>query len=160
MARARGFIEERCYRPALGYYAASTDGDQADAALLMMHNVGFLRPAHSHGTSHLRALHDRLTAGGPLLYRYRHDDGLGETHAAFTVCGFWYAEALARMGRTREAEAQLAALAAHANHLGLLSEDIDPESGELWGNFPQTYSHVGLINAAFAVRPQPEDLPE
>ena len=70
------------------------------------------------------------------------------------MCGFWYAEALARIGRSEQAEKVFESLLSHANHAGLLSEDIDPKTGEMWGNIPQTYSHVGIINCAFALSPQ------
>ncbi len=92
-----------------------------------------------------------------LFHRYVHHDGIGETHATFTVCGFWYAEALATLGRYDEAQRCMTGLCEYANHVGLFSEDIDPATGEQLGNFPQTYCHVGLINAAFALsrRSQP-----
>ncbi|RMG46997.1 MAG: glycoside hydrolase family 15 protein [Acidobacteria bacterium] len=152
-ARARDLIEKRCWRPDRGHYADSVETDDADAALLMMVNLGYLDPSHPHAETHVRALGERLRADHHLLYRYLQDDGLGETKASFTVCGFWYAEALARLGRVDEAEEVFRKLCGHANHVGLLSEDIDPETGRLWGNFPQAYSHVGLINAAFAISP-------
>jgi GH15 family glucan-1,4-alpha-glucosidase len=156
--RARTLIEERTWREEPGFYADAVTSDNADAALLMMINLGFLKADHPHAASHVRALEDRLRVRDGLWHRYRHHDGLGDTHGTFTVCGFWYAEALARLGRRDEATASLEGLLTHANHVGLLSEDIDPDSGELWGNFPQTYSHVGLINAAFAIDPLPAEL--
>ncbi len=150
---ARRIIEDRCFRPELGYYADTPDDSDADASLMMMVNLGFLEPDHPHAETHVLSLARRLAADSALLYRYRHDDGIGETHATFTVCGFWYAEALARLGRLEEAESVFSKLVGHANHVGLLSEDIDPTNGALLGNFPQTYSHVGMINAAFAISP-------
>jgi GH15 family glucan-1,4-alpha-glucosidase len=158
--RARGIIERQCWRPALGYYADSTSSDNADAALFMMVNLGFSRAEPDRAASHVERLAERLRARRALFHRYVHDDGIGATHAAFTVCGFWYAEALARLGRREEAERHVADLCLHANALGLFSEDVDPQTGVQWGNFPQTYSHVGLINAAFAIRAAPEDLTE
>ncbi len=153
-ARARGLIEDRCFRPELGYYADSASTDHADAALLLMINLGFLEPEHPAAASHLASLHERLGLGNSLMQRYRHHDGIGETHATFTVCGFWYAEALARVGRAEEAERCFVDLLGYANHLGLFSEDIDPKTGKQWGNFPQTYSHAGLITAALAIQDQ------
>ena len=91
--------------------------------------------------------------GDGLLYRYLHNDGIGETVSTFTVCSFWYAEALARLGELEQAEEYFSKLLSHRNHVGLLSEDIDPATGAQWGNFPQTYSHVGIINTAFAICP-------
>ena len=78
------------------------------------------------------------------------DFGLPET--AFTICTFWYIDALAAIGRQDEARELFEQMLARRNHVGLLSEDIDPATGELWGNFPQTYSLVGLINAAMRLR--------
>jgi GH15 family glucan-1,4-alpha-glucosidase len=150
-ARARSIIEDRCWRESLGRFADSPSGDNADASLLLLVNTGFLDDDLDKAARHIHALHKRLSANDALLYRYRHDDGLGDTHATFTVCGFWYAEALARVGEAERAEEVFRTLLGHANHVGLLSEDIDPDSGQLWGNFPQTYSHVGVINTAFAL---------
>ncbi len=149
--RARALIEERCLRPDAGFYGDSTTTDNADASLLMMVNLGFLERTHPHAETHVRTLASRLSVAGSLMRRYQHFDGIGDTHATFTVCGFWLAEALARLGHTDEARACCAQLLTHASPLGLFSEDLDPVTGEQWGNFPQTYSHVGLINAAFAI---------
>ncbi len=154
-ARARSLIEQRCYRPDLGYYGDSVETDHADAALLMMVNLGFLKKSHAYAESHVRSLAKELSVRGHLMRRYSHHDGIGDTHGTFTVCGFWYAEALARLGYVDEAERGFEQLLRYANHVGLFSEDVDPETGEQWGNFPQTYSHVGLINAAFAISPLP-----
>ena len=85
-----------------------------------------------------------------------HHDGLGQDHSAtFTVCGFWYVEALARLGHTEEAEEAFRKMLGYSNHVGLFSEDLDPKTGQQLGNFPQTYSHVGIINSAFAISPLP-----
>ncbi len=153
-AKARDIIESQCWRPSLGFFAEATQGEQVDASLLMMINLGYLDGSDPRARTHVDAIADALRVGDHLMHRYLHDDGLGETHATFTLCSFWYAEALARLGRQDEAEHVFEALLTHCNHVGLLSEDIDPSSGALWGNFPQTYSHVGLINAAFALGPQ------
>src|SRR5690606_14839595 len=89
---------------------------------------------------------------GPFVYRYRSDDdGVGGDEGAFILCGFWLAEALALQGRIEEAQEVFVAHADAANHLGLLSEEIDPSSRGLLGNFPQAFSHLGLINAAFRI---------
>jgi len=88
------------------------------------------------------------------LKRYRTDDGFGVPEVAFTLCTFWLVEALARLGRADEARALMEQLRVVNSPLGLLSEDIDPASGTMWGNFPQAYSHVGLIHAAFAASPR------
>ncbi len=156
--RARKLMEDRCFNAQRGYYVDAVDGENADAALLMMINLGFLPKGHAQAEGHLRGLAKELFVREPLLRRYKHFDGIGETHSAFTVCGFWYIEALARLGHLAEAERGFEELLLHANHVGLFSEDIDPKTGEQWGNFPQTYSHVGLINAAFAISPLPSEV--
>lgn len=155
--RARSVIIDKCWRDE-GYFADAATTDHADAALMMMVNLGFLSPDDPQARSHVENLADRLRAAPGLLHRYVHHDGIGETHAAFTVCGFWHAEALARLGLRDEAREVVDALLEHQNHVGLFSEDIDPKTGEQLGNFPQTYSHVGLINTAFALEPYPESL--
>lgn len=152
--RARALIEG-AWREDLSFYAESPSTSDADASLMMMVNLGFLTQDNPKAEAHVRSLARQLRAPGKphLMYRYLHHDGLGGTEATFTACGFWYAEALARLGFRDEAREVFENLLSHANHLGLLSEDIDPITGEQWGNFPQTYSHVGVINAAFAISP-------
>ncbi|MCB9586752.1 MAG: glycoside hydrolase family 15 protein [Polyangiaceae bacterium] len=160
VARARSIIEEQCYRPELGFYAESTSpsNNNADASLFMMVNMGYLKRGDARAERHVRELYKRLSVDRYLMKRYNHFDGIGETLSTFTVCGFWAAEALARLGYREEAIEACEQLIKHANHVGLFSEDIDPQNGEQWGNFPQTYSHVGLINAAFAIRQSALDL--
>ena len=87
------------------------------------------------------------------LRRYNSDDGFGVPSNAFVICTFWLIEALARVGRIDEARATLGQVLRASSPLGLLSEDLDVATGRLWGNFPQAYSHVGLIHAAFAASP-------
>ena len=91
---------------------------------------------------------EQLLKDGDWMFRYRHPDDFGRPRTAFTVCGFWYVDALAAMGRREEARDQFERMLAARTRLGLLSEDIDPRTSELWGNFPQTYSLVGIINSA------------
>jgi GH15 family glucan-1,4-alpha-glucosidase len=92
-----------------------------------------------------------LRAESGLFYRYRHADDFGEPESTFLICAFWYVEALARVGRLSESIEIFDKLTGYANHLGLLSEDVHPATGSQYGNFPQMYSHVGLINAAFTI---------
>ena len=95
-----------------------------------------------------------LDAGGGLLYRYRHDespDGLTGDEGAFLLCSFWMVDNLAGQGRLDEAGELYAALCAKASPLGLLSEQIDPSTGELIGNFPQAFSHIGVIASGVAL---------
>jgi GH15 family glucan-1,4-alpha-glucosidase len=82
------------------------------------------------------------------LFRYKHADDFGKPENAFTICAFWYVNALAAAGRKDEARERFSRLLERRNPLGLLSEDIAPDTGELWGNFPQTYSMVGIIGSA------------
>jgi GH15 family glucan-1,4-alpha-glucosidase len=88
------------------------------------------------------------------MFRYRHADDFGRPRTAFTVCGFWYVDALAALGRRDEARDQFERMLGARTRLGLLSEDIDPRTSELWGNFPQTYSLVGIINSAMRLSRQ------
>jgi len=158
MDRARSIIEEKCYNGE--FYVDSTSTNNPDASLLMMVNLGYLDPRSERAQRHVRGLARELGQTKGLVQRYRHNDDFGQSTSTFTVCGFWYAEALARLGFLDEAEHACQELISHANHVGLFSEDIDPQTGEQLGNFPQTYSHVGLINAAFAISPFPEGLAE
>jgi GH15 family glucan-1,4-alpha-glucosidase len=100
--------------------------------------------------STLDAYEKRLVEGGWML-RYRNLDDFGETTSAFTICSFWWAEALALTGRLDEAMELLERLVARSNPVGLFSEDVDPLTGALLGNFPQAYTHVGLIHAATTI---------
>ena len=95
----------------------------------------------------LQALEKHL-CDGPFMRRYEAEDDFGRPQTAFNVCSFWRVDALARIGRRKEAREAFEALLARRNKLGLLSEDLAPASGELWGNFPQTYSMVGIVNGA------------
>ena len=85
------------------------------------------------------------------MLRYKHADDFGDTTSAFSICSFWWVEALAMMGEVDEAVALFRKLEKYANPLGLFSEDIDPTTGALLGNFPQAYTHVGLIHAAITI---------
>ncbi len=148
---ARRCLDEACWNEAGAFYAETVSGSQADASLLFLLSVGYLPPDHPRAEAHLDALAKRLQGPEGLFRRYLHDDGLGETCVSFTVCTLWYAEALACLGNLSEARTVLEAVLARCNHVGLLSEDIDPKDGSLWGNFPQTYSHVGIIRCALAL---------
>ncbi len=151
MERARGCMDRECWIEDEGFYAETVGGVHADASLLFMISVGYLDANDVRAKRHLDALSARLQGEEGLFRRYVHDDGLGETHSSFTVCTLWYAEALAWGGNHAEASRVLNSVLSRANHVGLLSEDIDPGDGTLWGNFPQTYSHVGIIRCALAM---------
>ena len=91
-----------------------------------------------------------MKADHGLFFRYMHADDFGRPQSTFLGTAFWYVEALACVGRLDEAMAAVESLLGHANHLGLFSEDVDLQGGQ-WGNFPQTYSHVGLMNAVYRI---------
>jgi len=109
--------------------------------------MNYLNPVGERAMRHLKALEKDLFKDQILFLRYKHDD-LGKSHNSFIICGFWYAEALAAIGMIDKAFGVIETLNKSANHLGLFSEDADENFGQ-WGNFPQTYSHVGLVNAVF-----------
>ena len=122
--------------------------DSVDASLLALPLRGVIPADHPRMVATTAAIAERLSAGDGLLYRYRHDDspdGLAGDEGAFLLCSFWLVDNLAHQGRLEEAEQLYASLCARASPLGLLSEQIDPSSGELTGNFPQAFSHIGVI---------------
>ena len=123
------------------------DGDQVDASLLLLSELGFLDADDPKFAGTVAAIEEDLRIGD-FLYRYIAKDDFGVPETSFTICTFWYINALAALGRTDEARRLFENLLSCRNHVGLLSEDVDPDSRELWGNFPQTYSMVGLITCA------------
>lgn len=128
-------------------FVESLDGCDLDASVLLMAEVGFL-PAHDpRFIATVNAIENTL-CDGPFVRRYEGPDDFGRPQTAFNVCSFWYIDALARSGRREKALEAFEALMDRRNHVGLLSEDLAPATGELWGNFPQTYSMVGIINGA------------
>ena len=143
-------VESRAWNPALGSYVSWLDGDDVDADLLLLAWYGF-EPA---GSERMRGtygrIRERLGAGDALLYRYRTGESPGE--GAFGVCCFWAAEYLAMGGGTEEEARELfERLCDYGNDVGLFGEEIDPETGAALGNFPQAFTHVGLINAALSL---------
>jgi alpha,alpha-trehalase len=130
------------------HFIAAYGEPVADAALLLIPIYGLFPEEHPLVRNTVEWVRQQLSAG-PFLYRYRGvDDGLCEPEGAFLLCGFWLAEALCLLGRLDEAQAIFVAHAEASNHLGLLAEQIEPLSRALLGNFPQAFSHLGLINAA------------
>lgn len=129
------------------YFAGSFGGKELDAALLLMPEIGIISHADQRFTRTLSAIENHLLRGG-LMMRYADADDFGMPETAFLVCSFWYIDALANSGRREEALILFERILALRNHAGLLSEDVTTDTGELWGNFPQTYSHVGLIHSA------------
>jgi GH15 family glucan-1,4-alpha-glucosidase len=142
---------EKCYDEERGVYTQAIGTKNLDASMLQLINMGYLDPQSEKAKQHLKVLEDNLRTPSGLFYRYKHEDDFGEPESTFLICAFWYVESLAKMGRLEEAITILEKLLTHGNHLGLFSEDVHEATGSQWGNFPQLYSHVGLINAAFAI---------
>ena len=134
-----------------GSFTASFGDPSADAATLMVAMFGFLPASDAKVQATIAHVRDELAAPRGLLYRYRAPDGLEGDENPFVLCSYWLVECLARAGRTAEARQRFEAITGHANDVGLLSEEIDAATGALLGNFPQAFSHVGLINAASAI---------
>jgi GH15 family glucan-1,4-alpha-glucosidase len=147
--RAAELLDERCWDESIGAITQSAGEPALDASLLLSLHLGFLKPGDPRATSQVNATRKALARGDGLLLRYAVKDDFGRPRAAFTVCSFWLVEALAATGQREEAIELFAKLLSLGNDLGLYSEDILPDTLEQSGNFPQTYSHVGLINAAF-----------
>jgi GH15 family glucan-1,4-alpha-glucosidase len=143
----RRSILEGAWNAELNSFVGSFGGDDIDASLLLLHEIGFVSASDRRFLGTVAAVEHRLLHGDH-LFRYHKADDFGIPETAFLVCTFWYIDALAAIGRRDEARAIFERVLACRNHVGLLSEDIAPQSGELWGNFPQTYSMVGLIVCA------------
>jgi len=152
--RAAELLEARCWSDEIGALTQVAGEPQLDASLLLALHLGFLASDDPRAASHVDAIRSGLSVDGGLLRRYTAPDDFGVPRAAFTVCSFWLVEALAILGRKDEAREIFERLLSLHNGLGLFSEDILPDSLEQSGNFPQTYSHVGLINAAFRLSRQ------
>jgi GH15 family glucan-1,4-alpha-glucosidase len=137
----------RAWNAQRGSFVATFEGESLDASLLLLAELGFLRADDPRFAATVAAV-ERELKRGDFVYRYTESDDFGVPANAFIVCTFWYIDALAALGRRDEARALFEETIARRNRLGLLSEHVDPKSGELWGNFPQTYSMVGMINSA------------
>ena len=138
------------YDADLGAFTRTLGGGDLDAALLVIPMVDFLDQSDPRVAQAVRAI-ERGLSHDDLVHRYLGVDGLPGEEGAFLICSFWLVEALARTGRLDEAHERFQRLLARANPLGLLAEEIDPVSGEQLGNFPQAFSHIGLINAALTL---------
>ena len=125
--------------------------DELDASALMMPIVGFLPAADPRMRSTIEAIAERLTDEHGLVYRYQAADGLAGGEGSFLLCTFWLSQALALAGETDRARATFERAIAFRNDVGLLAEEVDPTTGELLGNFPQAFSHIGLVNAAWTI---------
>jgi GH15 family glucan-1,4-alpha-glucosidase len=144
--RLRSWIEANCWSDELGAYCGWAGESALDAGVLRAARMGYPEPEHLRRT--VDTIRERLGAGPGLIYRTSEHVG---NEGAFVACSFWVVEALARLGRVDEACETMEQVLPHANDLGLFSEEVDPESGELLGNFPQGLSHLALVNAAGAV---------
>jgi GH15 family glucan-1,4-alpha-glucosidase len=138
-------------------YAGSFGGADLDATSVLLAELGIVHGTDPRFVQTLAAV-ERELKHGDWLFRYRHPDDFGTPVTAFTICAFWYINALYATGRHEEAREQFQRLLERRNSLGLLSEDIDPVTGELWGNFPQTYSLVGIVNCAVRLSRPWEDM--
>jgi GH15 family glucan-1,4-alpha-glucosidase len=149
-ARAETMREEilrRAWNERKQSFTAAFDGEDLDATSLLLPEFGFVGAMDPRFVATVHAI-ERELVRGDLVYRYVHADDFGHPGNTFTMCSFWYVNALAGIGRLAQAREVFESLLRRRNDAGLLSEDIDPASGEQWGNFPQTYSMVGIITCA------------
>lgn len=145
--RMHAVIDARSFNAARGTFVSSFDGEHLDATLLLLAELNFVKPDDPRFIATVEAVGEALRRGD-LLMRYDVEDDFGLMHTAFMICGFWYVDALNVIGRKAEARELFENILRLRNSFGLFSEDADFTTGELWGNFPQTYSMVGLINSA------------
>ena len=144
-------ILTRGWNDAVGAFTQSFDSEDLDASNLMLPIVGFIAADDPRMLATIEAIADRLTDENGLVYRYRADDGLGGEEGTFLLCTFWLAQAFALAGKIDRARDTFETAVAFVNDVGLLAEEVDAATGELLGNFPQAFSHIGLVNAAWAI---------
>lgn len=142
---------ESCYDEDQKVYSHAMESPSLDASTLQLIMMNYLDPASDRAKDHLAALEKVLKTPEGLFYRYRYQDDFGRPKSTFLICAFWYVEALACVGRLDEAIETFEELIKYSNSLHLFSEDVTADVGSQWGNFPQAYSHVGLMNAAFRI---------
>jgi GH15 family glucan-1,4-alpha-glucosidase len=146
----------RAWNPQLKAFASTFDGDRLDASLLLLAELQFLPATDIRFQQTVRAIETKLRRGDFLL-RYDEHDDFGFPETAFVVCTQWWVLALAALGETERARSIFEKLLNVRSPLGLMSEDVIPETGERWGNYPQTYSMVGLIQCALRLSRPWED---
>jgi pentatricopeptide repeat protein len=129
------------------YISGTLEGKWLDSSVLVLPSTGIISAKDRRFVQTISTIEKHLVTDG-LVMRYRGDDGLSGKEGAFSLCTFWYIDALCRAGKKRKAEELFERMIGRCNHLGLLSEEIDPATGEFLGNFPQAFSHLGLINTA------------
>ncbi|KFN50182.1 glycoside hydrolase family 15 protein [Arenimonas composti] len=156
-ASIREAILQRAWSERRRSFVEAAEDDRLDASALLFADLGFVAADDPRFVATVDTIGRALRRGSTLL-RYDEADDFGTPATAFNVCTFWYIDALAAVGREDEARELFEGMLARRNPLGLLSEDIEPETGEPWGNFPQTYSQVGLINAAMRLSRRWEDV--
>ena len=154
--RMHRIIDEKAFNPGMGTFVSSFGGEHLDATLLLLSELNFVKPDDPRFIATVDAVGKTLRRGD-LLLRYDVEDDFGRMHTAFMICGFWYVDALNAIGRKEEARELFEHILSLRNSFGLFSEDADFTTGELWGNFPQTYSMVGLINSAVRLSRSWED---
>jgi GH15 family glucan-1,4-alpha-glucosidase len=147
----RRAILERGWSERAGSFTQSFGDDGLDASNLLMPMVGFLPATNPMVRATIDATAERLTDARGLVFRYLTPDGLAGGEGTFLLCTFWLAEALARAGDLERARRTFETAVGFANDVGLLAEEVHPKTGELIGNFPQAFSHIGLVNAAWAI---------
>ena len=155
-SRMHAELDRGAWNEKLGCFTESVGRDELDASVLLLPSLGFVRADDPRFASTVRAIEKSLLEDKHMR-RYAAADDFGAPENAFNVCTFWYIEALAGLGRLDEAREIFESMLACRNTLGLLSEDIHPATNELWGNFPQTYSMVGIISSAMRLSRPWED---
>jgi GH15 family glucan-1,4-alpha-glucosidase len=145
--RLHAAISQAAWNDKRKSFTAAFGSTTLDASLLLLNEVGFLRADDPRFASTVSAIEKELMHGG-YVFRYTEPDDFGAPANAFVVCTFWYIDALAAIGRRDQARTLFDTMLSRRNRLGLLAEHVEPATGELWGNFPQTYSMVGMINSA------------
>jgi GH15 family glucan-1,4-alpha-glucosidase len=155
--RLRKEILARAWNRRMGSFVGALDDPELDASVLRLAEIGLVQPSNPRFVSTCDVIGRELLRNGRIM-RYTADDDFGAPETAFLACNFWYIEALALIGRRDEARTYFVDLLDRRNSFGLLSEDIHPRTGALWGNFPQTYSMAGIINVATRLSEKWEDV--
>jgi GH15 family glucan-1,4-alpha-glucosidase len=149
--KIRNQIETHGFNAELSAYTRTLDGSELDASVLVMPLLGYCEAGSPRMLSTCNVICEKLSRNG-LIYRYRAvDDGLRGAEGSFGICNFWMAEVLARAGKPTQSRRYFEEILKRANTVGLWSEEIDPATGEYLGNYPQAFTHIGLINAALAL---------
>jgi GH15 family glucan-1,4-alpha-glucosidase len=154
--RIRGEILTRAWSEKRGAFTGAFDHSELDASVLLLAEFGLVTPDDPRFVKTCDAIGGELMRNGMIL-RYAAEDDFGLPESSFLACQFWYIDALASIGRTDQARELFTELLSHRNTFGMLSEDLHPATGELWGNIPQTYSMAGLINSAITLSRRWED---